>query len=93
MTRGRRHKPEQIVELMQQIQVGKATGKTESVACREAGISEQTYYRWCKEFGGLKVDTATHLMDLEQENAKLRRLVAELSLDNRASSGNRAENF
>jgi transposase-like protein len=51
------------------------------VACREAGITEQTYYRWRKEYGGLKVDQAKRLKELEQENGKLKRLVAELSLD------------
>jgi transposase-like protein len=51
------------------------------VACREAGITEQTYYRWRKEYGGLKVDQAKRLKELEQENLKLKRLVAELSLD------------
>ena len=50
-------------------------------ACKEAGITEQTYYRWRKEYGGLQVDQARRLKELEQENAKLKRLVAELSLD------------
>ena len=50
-------------------------------ACKEAEIVEQTYYRWRKEFGGLKVDQARRLKDLEQENAKLKRLVSELSLE------------
>jgi transposase-like protein len=61
--------------------VGIANGKTHPVACREAGITEQTYYRWRKEYGGLKVDQAKRLKELEQENLKLKRLVAELSLD------------
>jgi transposase-like protein len=52
------------------------------VACREAGITEQTYYRWRKEYGGLKVDQAKRLKDLEQENGKLRWQLVELSLDN-----------
>jgi putative transposase len=55
--------------------------KTLPQACKEAEIVEQTYYRWRKEYGGLKVDQARRLKDLEQENAKLKRLVSELSLE------------
>lgn len=58
-----------------------ANGKTAPLACKEAAITEQTFYRWRKEYGGLKVDQAKRLKDLEQENGKLKRLVAELSLD------------
>ena len=54
---------------------------THPIACREVGITEQTYYRWRKEYGGLKVDQTKRLKELEQENGKLKRLVAELSLD------------
>ena len=61
--------------------VGVANGKTTPVACRENGITEQTYYRWRKEYGGLQVDQARRLKELEQENAKLKRLVSELSLE------------
>lgn len=81
MARGRKRTPEQIVGLLRQIEVGTANGKTAAVACKEAGIAEQTYYRWRKEYGGLKVDQAKRLKALEQENGKLKRLVAELSLD------------
>ena len=52
-----------------------------ALACKEAEISEQSYYRWRKEFGGLKVDQARKMKDLERENARLRRLVADLSLE------------
>jgi len=81
MARGKKHTPEQIVSLLRQIEVGVANGKTTPAACRESGITEQTYYRWRKEYGGLQVDQARRLKELEQENAKLKRLVAELSLD------------
>ena len=81
MARGRKRTPEQIVSLLRQIEVGTANGKTLPQACKEAGIAEQTYYRWRKEYGGLKVDQAKRLKEMEQENAKLKRLVAELSLD------------
>ena len=81
MARGKKHTPEQIVNVLRQIEVLIANGKTTPAACREGGITEQTYYRWRKEYGGLKVDQAKRLKELEQENSKLKRLVAELSLD------------
>jgi putative transposase len=77
----RKHKPEQIVALLRQIEVGIANGKTTPQACREVEITEQTYYRWRKEYGGLKLDQAKRLRELEKENTKLKRLVAELSLE------------
>ena len=81
MTRGRKQTPEQIVNVLRQIEVAMANGKSAPAACKEAGIVEQTYYRWRKEYGGLKVDRAKRLKEPEQENGKLKRLVAELSLD------------
>jgi putative transposase len=77
----KRYKPEQIVALLRQIEVEMANGKTTPQACKEAEITVQTFYRWRKEFGGLKLDQAKRLKELEKENAKLKRLVAELSLD------------
>jgi transposase-like protein len=58
-----------------------AQGKSLAIACREAEISEQSYYRWRKEYGGLQIDQARRMKDLERENARLRRLVADLSLE------------
>jgi transposase-like protein len=81
MAKGKKHSPEQIVSILRQIEVASANGKTHPVACRESGITEQTFYRWRKEYGGLQVDQARRLKELEQENAKLKRLVADLSLD------------
>lgn len=75
------YKPEEIVNLLRQVEVAVANGKTTPQACKEAGIVEQTYYRWRKEYGGLKVDQARRLKELEQENSKLKRLVSELSLE------------
>jgi transposase-like protein len=75
------YKPEQIVSLLRQIEVGIANGKTTPQACKEAEITQQTYYRWRKEYGGLKLDQAKRLKELEKENSKLKRLVAELSLE------------
>ena len=77
----KRYKPEQIVNLLRQIEVEIANGKTTPQACRDAEITAQTYYRWRKEFGGLKLDQAKRLKDLEKENSRLKRLVAELSLE------------
>jgi transposase-like protein len=81
MGQAKKYTPEQIVNMLRQIEVGIANGKTHPIACREVGITEQIYYRWRKEYGGLKVDQAKRLKELEQENGKLKRLVAELSLD------------
>jgi transposase-like protein len=75
------YKPEEIVNLLRQVEVAVANGKTTPQACKEAGMVEQTYYRWRKEYGGLKVDQARRLKELEQENSKLKRLVSELSLE------------
>jgi putative transposase len=81
MSRGKKHTGEQIVNLLRQVEVGVANGKTLPQVCKEAEIVEQTYYRWRREYGGLKVDQARRLKALEQENAKLKRLVSELSLE------------
>ena len=77
----KRYKPEQIVAVLRQIEVEIANGKMTPQACKEAEITQQTYYRWRKEYGGLKLDQAKRLKELERENAKLKRLVAELSLE------------
>ena len=77
----RSYKPEQIVAVLRQIEVQMANGKTAPQACKEAGIHTQTYYRWRKEYGGLKLDQAKRLKELEKENTRLKRLVAELSLE------------
>ena len=76
-----RYKPEQIVTMLRQIEVGIANGKTTPQACKEAAITVQTFYRWRKEYGGLKMDQAKRLKELEKENGKLKRQVAELALD------------
>ena len=73
--------PEQIIALLRQIEVLTAQGQPVSAACREAGISEQSYYRWRKEYGGLRLDQAKRLKELEKENQRLKKLVADLSLD------------
>ena len=77
----KRYKPEQIVTMLRQIEVSIANEKNTPQACKEAEITVQTFYRWRKEYGGLKMDQAKRLKELEKENGKLKRLVAELSLD------------
>ncbi len=77
----KRYRPEQIVNLLRQIEDRNRERKTTPQACKEAEITVQTYYRWRKEFGGLKLDQAKRLKELERENSKLKRLVAELSLE------------
>jgi transposase-like protein len=77
----KRFSAEQIVILLRQIEVLISQGKSAPIACRDAGISQQSYYRWRKEYGGLELDQARRLKDLEKENGRLKRLVADLSLD------------
>lgn len=72
---------EQIVTLLRQIEVAMGQGKSAQIACREAGISEQSYYRWRREYGGLQLEQAKRMKDLEKENIRLKRLVADLSLE------------
>ena len=81
MARAKRFSPEQIVVMLCQIEVQLAQGKSLALACKEAGISEQSYYRWRKEYGGVAVEQAKRLKELERENGRLRRLVADLSLE------------
>jgi putative transposase len=77
----KRFSAEQIVVVLRQIEVLMSQGKAAPVACREAGISQQSYYRWRKEYGGLELDQARRMKDLERENVRLKRLVADLSLE------------
>jgi transposase-like protein len=77
----KRFSAEQIVALLRQIEVATAQGKSISIACREAGISDQSCFRWRKEYGGLELDQARRMKDLEKENARLKRLVADLSIE------------
>ena len=77
----KRFKAEQIVARLRQIEVAIANGKTTPQACKDAEITEQTYYRWRKEYGGLKLDQARRLKELEKENARLKRVVADLALE------------
>ena len=73
--------PEQIVATLRQIEVLLSQGKTVPLACKEAGIAQQTFYRWRKEYGGLKLEQARKLKQLQKENSQLRRAVADLTLE------------
>ena len=77
----KKHSAEQVVAILRQIEVELANHKSTGQACKEAGITEQTYYRWRKEYGGLKLEQAKRLKELEKENSRLRRQVTELSLE------------
>jgi putative transposase len=79
---GRRHfKPEQIIHMLREAEIKLAGGKRIGEVCRELGISEQSYYRWRKEYGGMQVSQVKKLKDLERENAQLKKLVADQALD------------
>jgi hypothetical protein len=80
MPKGHRIKPEQIVMLLRQIDVLTANGKTLAQSCKDAGVGEQNYYRWRKMYGGMQIDQAKKYKALETENARLKKLVADLSL-------------
>ena len=73
--------PEKIVRLLRDAEAELAGGKTVAQVVQKLGISEQTYYRWRQRYGGMQVDEAKRLKELEAENARLKRLVAELALD------------
>ena len=78
----KRYTAEEIIGHLRTVEIDLGKGSAVPEACRKLGFTEQTYYRWKKEYGGLRVDQAKRLKGLEQENARLKRLVADLSLDN-----------
>ena len=88
----KRHKPEEIVSKLRQVDVLTSQGKTVAEAIRSIGVTDVTYYRWRQEYGGLKSDQVKRLKDLEQENARLRKAVSDLTLEKlilkEAASGN-----
>lgn len=88
----KRYTPEQIIRHLRQADVLSSQGKSVPEISREIGVSENTYYRWRKEYGGMQIDQARRLKELERENARLKRAVADLTIDNQilkeASEGN-----
>lgn len=79
---GKRAKPEEIIAKLREVEVRLARGETAAAAARAIGVTEQSYYRWRKEYGGLQIDQAKRMKDLEKENQRLRRAVSDLTLDN-----------
>jgi len=75
-------KPEQIIGKLREAEVLLSQGLTVGEASRKLGVTEQTYYRWRKEYGGMRVEQARRLKELERENSRLKKLVADISLDN-----------
>ncbi len=88
----KRRTPEQIIRKLREAEVELAKGQSTAEVARKLGIAEQTYYRWRREYGGLRLDQAKRLKELEKENARLKKLVADQALDNailkEAASGN-----
>jgi putative transposase len=89
---GKRFGAEQIIPKLREAEVDLAKGLTVAQACNKIGVTEQTYYRWRKEYGGIRMDQAKRMKDLEKENARLKRLLADAELDKailrEAASGN-----
>jgi len=84
--------PEQIINMLREAEVLLSQGSTAVEVVRKLGVTEQTYYRWRREYGGMRIEQAKRLKELEKENGRLKKLVADLSLDNailkEASRGN-----
>ena len=76
------HSPEQVINRLREAEILLNQGATVGEACRKIGVTEQTYYRWRKEYGGMRIEQAKRLKNLEKENARLKKLVADISLDN-----------
>jgi len=77
----KRFRPEEIVNKLREADVLLSQGKTIAQACKQIGVADQTYYRWRREYGGMKTDQAKRLKELERENARLKRLLADAELD------------
>ena len=77
----KRFSPEQIIGMLREAEVRLSKGEKIKSICRSLGITEQTYYRWRKDYGGMKVSQAKRLKELEKENGRLKKVVAELTLD------------
>ena len=88
----KRYQPEEVIRKLREVEVLSSQGQSMEEVCRKIGVTGNTYYRWRKEYGGLRVDQAQQLKDLEKENGRMKKLVADLSLDNQilkeAASGN-----
>jgi len=76
-----KHTPEEIISKLREAEVLQAKGMSIEEVMRQLGVSDATYYKWRKEYGGLRVDQAKRLKELEQENNRLRKVVSDLSID------------
>ena len=76
------YKAEQVINKLREVEILLSQGSTIGMASKKIGVTEQTYYRWRKEYGGMRIEQAKRLKELEKENTRLKRLVADLSLDN-----------
>ena len=81
MPRGKPEQAEQIIPKLREVEVELGRGKTVAEAAKKIGVTEQTYYRWKKKFGGLRIDQAKRLKELEKENSRLKRLLPDAELD------------
>ena len=79
--RRKRYSPEKVIGMLREAEVALAQGMTIGAICRQLSISEQSYYRWRKQYGGLKISQVKRMKDMERENARLKKAVAELTLD------------
>ena len=77
----KRYTPEEIIEVLREVEIHTSQGKTVAEAVKQQGIAEQTYYRWRREYGGMDKSEVRRLKELERENARVKKLVAELALD------------
>jgi putative transposase len=88
----KRHTAEQIIHKLREVEIALSQGRLVSEACKQIEVTQQTFYRWRKEYGGLRTDQAKRLRELEKENGRLKKLVADQALDNailrEAASGN-----
>ena len=81
MSRGKRYTAEQIIKILREVEIYTGQGETVAQGCRRCSISEQTYYRWRKEYGGITIDQAKRFKEMERENQRLRKAVSNLTLD------------
>ena len=81
MSRGKRYKTEEIIKILREVEIHTGRGQTVEQSVRACGITEQTYYRWRKEYGGINIDQARRFKDMEKENERLRKAVSDLTLD------------
>ena len=78
----KRYRAEQIINRLREVEVMLSNGSTIGEASKKIGVTEQTYYRWCKQYGGLKISQVKRIKDIERENVRLKKAVADLTLDN-----------